>query len=201
VDGCQIRYCKTGDPRHDRLILLHGAMAHSGWWRPAAAYLAPFRHLVRAVVCVDSAVIPHPPTSAGSAEVKYYQSLADGMRNFRLRPRGTCADPAVLADIARHGLRETSRGWRWKFDPAVSHRISRDVLNSSIADIRCPIVFVYGASSEVAGPATVSRLAELNGRAIPSVAVADAFHHVPVDAPARTAAAIAILLATARVAP
>lgn len=258
VDGCTVRYHRMGDSREDPLILIHGAMAHSGWWHSAAAYLAPFHSLVllelsghgdsehrdqydfytwskevraviaalgadrvslvghsmgglltlhvaatypdvvRAVVCVDSAVIPRPQIPRRATEVKFYPTRAEGIRNFRLRPRATCADSQTLSVIASQGLRETSRGWRWKFDPAVAHRIPRDVLNASIAEIRCPIGFVYGASSEVASRATVERLAELHGKAVPSVAVAGAFHHVPVDAPARTAAAIEILLANTR---
>jgi pimeloyl-ACP methyl ester carboxylesterase len=167
------------------LIALHAAAV-----RPDA---------IEAVIAVDSAVIPHPPTSNGPREVKYYASENEGISNFRLRPRATCAAPHDLRAVAREGLRATANGWRWKFDPAVLHRIPRDVLNASITGIRCPVGFVRGGSSEVAGPATIDRLADLLGAPVPSVVIEGAYHHVPLDAPARTAATIEVLLASARV--
>lgn len=155
---------------------------------------AMFPDVVRAVIAIDSAIIPHPPRPGGSRVVKFYASQDEGIKNFRLRPRATCAAHRLLVDVARGGLREEQNGWRWKFDPSTMHRIPRDVLNAAIAKIECSVGFIYGAASEIANLSAVERLAEMLGRPVPNIVVPRAYHHVPLDAPARTAAAIEILL-------
>ncbi|BBZ31210.1 alpha/beta hydrolase (plasmid) [Mycolicibacterium madagascariense] len=154
------------------------------------------RHQVAAVVAVDSAVIPHRPLGTGTRGVKFYANQDEALANFRLRPRTSTADPALLASVARAGLRRDEFGWRWKFDPNALQRLSREELYESIRRITCPTGFIYGSRSELATAGTVQFLGSLMGTTVPHVVVNGAFHHVPLDAPVNTAAAIETLLST-----
>ena len=44
VDGALIVYRAWGNPRHDGVVLVHGAAAHGRWWDHIAPGLAQYVH-------------------------------------------------------------------------------------------------------------------------------------------------------------
>lgn len=159
------------------LVALHVAGRHPG--------------LVRSLTLIDSAVVARkPPGPPRRSVVKYYSSQAEGLANFRLRPRGTTASAETLEAVGRAGLRHEAPGWRWKFDPATLGKLPRDELAASIRAITCPVSFLYGGRSELVDAVTVDHLAALLGRPVRRTVVPEAYHHVPIDAPAATVAVI-----------
>jgi len=52
------------------------------------------------VIAIDSAVIPSAPMPRRGNGVKFYASRDEAVANFRLRPRATTADAALLAAVA-----------------------------------------------------------------------------------------------------
>lgn len=154
--------------------------------------------LVRSLTVVDSAVVARrPPGPERVSRVKYYASQEEGLANFRLRPRATTASPETLAEVGRAGLGRESAGWRWKFDPLTTRRLSREEVAESVRKISCPVSFLYGEHSELADGATVDHLAAMLGREVPRTVVPGAHHHVPLDAPAETVAGIERTVAVA----
>jgi pimeloyl-ACP methyl ester carboxylesterase len=169
-------------------------VGHSMGGLVAVATAARFPDLVGRLVLVDTRLplreLP-PPT----APARLYASAQEALDRFRLLPDRTNADPRLLQEIARKGLVEADPGWRWKFDPAARRRLSNAGVRADLAAVRCPVGYLYGAQTDMGGPASIACLEEWLGRPVPAGVVPDAFHHVPLDQPARCAEAIELMLA------
>ncbi|MFJ9390796.1 alpha/beta fold hydrolase [Nocardioides sp. NPDC101246] len=169
-------------------------VGHSMGGLVAVATAARFPELVEGLVLVDTRLplreLP-PPT----APARLYVSAQQALDRFRLLPDRTNADSSLLQEIARMGLIEADPGWRWKFDPAARRRLSNVEVREDLAGVRCPVGYLYGAESDMGGPDSAACLQEWLGRPVPAEVVPDAFHHVPLDQPARCAEAIEHMLA------
>lgn len=99
----------------------------------------------------------------------------------------------VCAHMARHGARETPRGYAWKHDPLLRQRaqtvLSEGQIAAFIRRIACPILLVHGTESDFLTSARSARIA-LFPRAA-RIPIAGAGHHVPHEKPERLAEAIA----------
>jgi pimeloyl-ACP methyl ester carboxylesterase len=129
---------------------------------------------------------------------KIYPTLGDALDDFRLRPRGSTADPEMLEAVARAGLCEVSGGWRWKFDPNTTQRFTNEGLADALSRVRCPVGLIYGQHSALADSTTADLAAAHLGRPVPRLEVSHAFHHVPLDAPHELSAGIERILRTLR---
>lgn len=109
--------------------------------------------------------------------------------SFRLLPRETVADPALLAHVARAGIVERDGGWSYRFDPAANGSRRPHDLWPHLSKITAPTLVVRAARSGVLTP----DMAETMRASIPDVRVvevADAYHHVTLDQPERFVRAI-----------
>jgi pimeloyl-ACP methyl ester carboxylesterase len=108
---------------------------------------------------------------------------------FRLLPRETRAEPALLAHMAREAVARRDGGWGWRFDP-LTHGERRPVdAWPLLARISAPTLVVRGALS----PVLTADMARELCAAIPRarlVTVPDAYHHLTLDAPAALADAL-----------
>lgn len=258
VDGIEVAYSRRGPVDADRVLLIHGGAAHSGWWsrvvsplsdrhhvvtvdlsghghsdhrpayrrelwaeevaqvlravedgtnpRPAAvvghsmgglvavATAARFPDLVARLILVDTR-LPLRELSPPTAPARVFSSVQEALDRFRLLPDRTNADPAFLREVAREGLVEAEPGWRWRFDPAARRRLTNEGVRADLAEVRCPVGYVYGDLSDMGGPQSVGCLVEWLGRDVTVDVVPEAYHHVPLDQPGRCAAAIGHMLA------
>jgi pimeloyl-ACP methyl ester carboxylesterase len=155
----------------------HNALAFSAWH--------PER--VRALVVVDS----RPAISAerlegmrqrGRRVLRPRPTLEEAVAAFRLLPRETVADPALLAHLARAGLVQRDGGWVYRFDPD-SNRARRPVDTWSLLErIVAPTLIVRGELS----PVLPRDLAERVQAAIPGAVltmIPGTHHHLVLDAP------------------
>jgi pimeloyl-ACP methyl ester carboxylesterase len=168
-------------------------VGHSMGGAVAAAAAARFPAQARGLVLVDTRLplrdLPRPPT-----KVRHFASQDEALARFRLQPDRHRATPHLLEALALQGLRNSPSGWRWKFDPAARRRLTDAGVSADLGSVNCPIGYVYGAASDMGGATSLARLAEVAGRPVPWVSVADAHHHVPLDQPAACAAAILTVL-------
>ena len=171
-------------------------VGHSMGGLVALATAARSEHVDR-LVLVDSR-LPLRGLPLPHQEPKHYATAQEALSRFRLLPDRTVAEPTLLRELAVRGLIETADGWRWRFDPRARRRLTNEGVAADLARLRGPIGYLYGEESDMGGPGSVSFLEESLGRRIPAVAVPGAFHHVPLDQPARCAAAIEMLLAQMR---
>lgn len=134
------------------------------------------------LVLVDTR-LPLRGLSRLPGQVRHFRSADEALARFRLVPPQTRAPAAVLQRLARANLSETADGWRWRFDPHTRRRITNDELQYDLQRLRCPVGYIFGADSELGGPETVRYLSNVLGVAVPAVAIAGSFHHVPLDQP------------------
>ena len=130
------------------------------------------------------ALRPHPTAEAAVA-------------TFRLVPRETVADPALLAHLARVGIVERAGGWVYRFDPSSNHRREPVETWDLLSRVRAPALIVRAELSPVLPPPQAEQLiaglpqAEL-------VEIPGAYHHVTLDAPEAVVKALEPFLAAAR---
>jgi len=113
--------------------------------------------------------------------------------SFRLLPRETNAEPALLQHVARAGIVERDGGWSYRFDPAANSSRQPHDMWPDLSRITAPTLLVRAALSPILTPDMLTKMAE----AIPdvrTVEVADAFHHVTLDRPEAFVTAVSSFL-------
>jgi pimeloyl-ACP methyl ester carboxylesterase len=155
----------------------HNALAFSAWH--------PER--VRGLVVVDS----RPAISAerlegmrqrGRRALRPHPTLEEAVAAFRLLPRETVADPALLAHLARAGLVQRDGGWVYRFDPD-SNRARRPTDTWALLErIVAPTLIVRGELSPVLPQELADRVRAVIPRAVVTE-IPGAYHHLVLDAP------------------
>lgn len=173
-------------------------MEHLGWARMALvghsmgghnsmAFAAWHPERVSALVVVDSR--PQLPPDRidrmrerGQRPPRLHPSEEAAMRSFRLLPKETTADPALLQHLARAGLIRTDGGYRYRFDPACYANRQPVDCWPLVPRITAPALVVRGELSPILPADMAARLRA----AIPRAEVAEikgAYHHLTLDAP------------------
>jgi len=156
----------------------HNAMAFSAWH--------PDR--VRALVIIDSR--PMIPTDRldrlrrrGERTLRPYPSREAAAQSFRLVPRETNADPALLAHMGAAGVVERDGAWVYRFDPA-SNAERRPVDAWTLLDrITVPTLIARGELSSVLPRDMADKLrSAIRGASL--VEILASYHHVTLDNPA-----------------
>jgi pimeloyl-ACP methyl ester carboxylesterase len=173
-------------------------MEHLGWPRMALVghsmgghnamgFAAWHPERVSALVVVDSR--PQLPPDRidrmrerGQRPPRLHPTEDDAVRSFRLLPKETTADPALLQHLARAGLVRTEGGYRYRFDPACY--ANRQPVNCwpLLPRVTAPSLVVRGELSPILPADMAARL----GAAIPRAEVVEikgAYHHLTLDAP------------------
>ena len=108
---------------------------------------------------------------------------------FRLLPRETIADPALLAHMARMGLVRVDGGFRFRFDPACYADRKPVDCWPLLPRITVPTLVVRGEHSPVLPLEMAARMLET----IPNaelIEIPGAHHHLTLDAPEAFSAAL-----------
>ena len=156
----------------------HNAMSFSAWH--------PDR--VRALVIIDSR--PMIPTDRldrlrrrGERTLRPYPSREAAAQSFRLVPRETNADPALLAHMGAAGVVKRDGAWVYRFDPA-SNAERRPVDAWTLLDrITAPTLIARGELSPVLPRDMADKLrSAIRGASL--VEIPASYHHVTLDNPA-----------------
>ncbi len=111
----------------------------------------------------------------------YYGDQATAAGRFRLQPPGTVLDEAALRRLGDVSVKQTERGWTWKFDWRC---FGLDVgpVWPTLPRVKARSLVVRGGESSLMDEAVVRKVAESlpqgGGASVPA-----AHHHVPLDAP------------------
>jgi pimeloyl-ACP methyl ester carboxylesterase len=112
-----------------------------------------------------------------------YESLDRAVERFRLLPRDTVADPALLEHLARQGIVERDGRFLYRFDPACNgERRPTDVL-PLLSKIAAPTLLVRAERSPVLPRATAEEMASRIAQ-VRLEEISDAYHHLVLDQPA-----------------
>ncbi len=156
--------------------------------------------LVERVVVIDANVFrrEEADTAVPVQPEKHYPSFEAALARYRLMPPGAGPDPNILDYIARHSIRETERGWSWKFDPETFRSVHREKIRDELRGLVHPVDFIHAGHSEVVGKEELANfLVAMPGCGWP-VTVPLSHHHIMIEQPIGLLAAIDGLLAHAR---
>ncbi|MET0484230.1 MAG: alpha/beta hydrolase [Candidatus Rokuibacteriota bacterium] len=168
----------------------HNAMTFAAWHpeRVAALVIVDSRPAIPA----ERLTVMH---ARGRRIPRVHPSEDVAVQSFRLLPRETVADRALLAHVARAGLMRRDGGWAWRFDPA-THGARQPVdAWPLLPRITAPTLITRAALSPVLTQDMAERLRASVPRAS-LVTIPGAYHHLTLDRPAEFSAALSTFLST-----
>jgi len=132
-----------------------------------------------------------PPQRGG----KIYPDLATALARFRLLPEQPCDTVWLVDHIARGSLKAAEGGWTWWFDPGIWAKLTyeRRDPEKAFAELKCPLAFIRGEQSSLMQAETWNYMKSVFVTS-PFVTVSNARHHLLLDEPLATAAAIDALV-------
>jgi pimeloyl-ACP methyl ester carboxylesterase len=163
-------------------------IGHSMGGHNSMSFAAWHPERVSALVIVDSR--PMIPTDRldrlrrrGERTLRPYPSREAAAQSFRLVPRETMADPALLAHLGAAGVVERDGAWVYRFDPA-SNAERRPVDAWTLLDrITAPTLITRGELSPVLPRDMADKLhAAIRGSSL--VEIPASYHHLVLDNPA-----------------
>ena len=177
----------------DRFLLC----GHSMGARMALNYAERHPGRLRGVVAVDflpeaRADRPSRFARASGRPQPVYPTREDAVARFRLEPDGTALAPAEVRALGLRSVRAVDGGWSWKFDWRCLSLPIPPVW-PQLAAVATPALVARGELSALLGPEDFARVAAALRAA--AVTIPGARHHVPLDAPAALAAAVAAFAA------
>jgi pimeloyl-ACP methyl ester carboxylesterase len=162
-------------------------VGHSMGGHNAIAFAAWHPERVRALVVTDSRPsIPEERLGRlrqrGRRSLRLHPTREAAVAAFRLLPRETVADPALLTHLARAGVVQRDHGWQYRFDPEANHQRRPADTWAALPRIAAPTLIVRGEWS----PILPAELAERMRAAIPRaglVEIPGVYHHLVLDRP------------------
>jgi pimeloyl-ACP methyl ester carboxylesterase len=162
-------------------------IGHSMGGHNSMSFAAWHPERVSALVIVDSRpVIPSDRLDRlrrrGERTLRPYPSREAAAQSFRLVPRETNADPALLAHLGAAGVVERGGAWVYRFDPA-SNAERRPVDAWTLLDrITAPTLIARGELSPVLPRDMADKLrAAIHGATL--VEIPASYHHLVLDNP------------------
>lgn len=155
----------------------HNAMSFSGW-HPAR---------VSALAIIDSRPsLPPERLNAmhhrGHRGPRRHPTFESALASFRLLPRETVADPALLAHLGREGIVRRDGHYLYRFDPATSGARQPADAWPLLERITAPTLVVRGEHSPILPVPMAQDIVKRIAR-VRLVEVAGAYHHLTLDAP------------------
>tara|TARA_B100001057_G_scaffold339640_1_gene340439 strand:- start:174 stop:1064 length:891 start_codon:yes stop_codon:yes gene_type:complete len=161
-------------------------VGHSLGGQVAAYVASENKNLVTSLIMIDTFIRPpdyDPSQHEGGPlrKIKHYADKITILERFRLMPKQECNNTWFLRYIAEYSVKETSDGWRWKFDDLMFNSLER--LFGYKFSFNCPALFIYGAESLLMSGNILSNIKTMYSDVMDFEKVNNAAHHVPLDKP------------------
>lgn len=162
-------------------------VGHSMGSHNSTAFAAWYPDRLEALVLIDGRPGFSPERlrllrERGARPMRRHPSPESAIARFRLIPRETVADPALLAHLARAGLVQRDGAWVYRFDPGCSANRKPVDLWPKLPQITAPTLIVRGEWSAVLSREAAERMRKAIPRAT-LVEIPGTYHHVVLDAP------------------
>lgn len=156
--------------------------------------------LFKRLVVLDSFLllpdVKIPIDNASTTGKRFYPDLASALGRYRLMPPQPDPVAAVLANIARHSLREEDAGWCWKFDPNLPRGVEQeDLAVEMLPRVQRPVDVVYGECSAVVSRTAANQAVALLPKGRGPYGLPGTHHHMMIDQPLAVIAMLRGLLA------
>lgn len=157
-----------------------------------------FGDVLKAAIILDSPIRKPEKQREGSPPKrggKVYPDLASALARFRLLPEQPCENVWLVDHVARGSLKQVEGGWTWWFDPGIWAKLTyeRRDPEAAAAALKCPMAVIRGAQSKLMGAETWDYMKSVFTDS-PFVTVPDTQHHLVLDNPLATTAALDALL-------
>ncbi len=177
-------------------------VAHSFGGFVAAVAAARSGQMLSGAIILDCPLRP-PPRDWVQEETRErvmvspaYPDLETILGRFRLAPPQECPNDFILDHVARYSVKPVERAdgqpaWTWKFDPHIWPRMDLSGIGGDpIADARCRISLMRGELSTLVTPQLHASALSRAPKGTVSATIPQAAHHVMLDQPLATVAAI-----------
>lgn len=165
------------------------------------AALAGAQGLAGAIVGDSPVTEPDPEVASARLGVfrqaKVYPTMEAALPHFRTVPEQANYLDYVVDHVARHSLRHTDRGWRWKFDPNLFSAFAGDprgIALPYLGDVHCRLALL-SFEKGLLTPDISQFMYDRMGRVTPVVRIPETGHHAMLDQPLLLITAIRALLA------
>jgi pimeloyl-ACP methyl ester carboxylesterase len=166
-------------------------LGHSMGGLLALHYASTWPHEVRALIICDTrpvytAEVADRLRQTGHRQGREYDSQAEYIAHYRIRPDGLRAPQEIQHYIARHAGRQLPNGkWSHKIDRrAYAQRETVDTF-AYWQRVQCPVLFLRAEHGSRVPPALLQQIKETCPQA-EFAEVVDAGHHLILDQPAQT---------------
>ena len=161
-------------------------IGHSLGGQVGAYVASEKKELVNSLIMIDTFIRPpdwNPEEHGGGPlrKIKYYPNKNIILERFRLLPQQECLNEWFVRFIAEHSIKETSEGWRWKFDDTMFNSLER--LFGYQFTFKCPALFIHGSDSLLMSGNILSNIKNMYSDIMDFEEVLGAAHHVPLDKP------------------
>lgn len=163
---------------------------------------------LKGAVILDN--VPRPPhlrwtgpPNRADKKPPTYPSLTAALARFRLMPPQGCENlylvdhigrGSIVEDVAEDGITPI---FRWRFDPGLWPKMDRTGSLESEHDLsaaKCPLAMIWGAQSQLVPQEGLDFTRQFIPAGTPMIALPDAQHHLMLDQPLATVAALRALL-------
>jgi pimeloyl-ACP methyl ester carboxylesterase len=159
---------------------------------------------LKGIITLDSLIEPPSQMWDGppqrSRPNRVYHTIEEALARFRLAPPQPCETHWALDWIARNSLKRapfddgTGQGWTWKFDPFIWNEFRMGDPTPTARAVACPIAIIRGEQSKLADTNSWTYMKSLFTAGTPFLSVPEARHHLMLDQPIATIAAMRAVL-------
>jgi pimeloyl-ACP methyl ester carboxylesterase len=185
-----------------RLPILVG---HSFGGFPALVTAVNHHGKIGGLIMLDTGIPPPGEEWTGppkrTAPNRVYATLTEALARFRLAPPQPCDTHWALDHIARTSLKPVDGGWTWKFDPFLWNDFTLSPVSTRVNQLKVPTIVMRGALSFLMAERVWGHMKSLLPPNTGYATIPEANHHVMLDQPLATLAALEAALAGLSILP
>jgi pimeloyl-ACP methyl ester carboxylesterase len=185
-----------------RLPVLAG---HSFGGFPALMTAMAHTDKIGGLILLDTGIEPPGEEWTGppkrTAPNRVYANLKEALARFRLAPPQPCDNHWALDHIARTSLKEVDGGWTWKFDPFLWNNFEFKRVSDVVHDLKVPTIIMRGSQSYLMADHIWNFMKSVLPPKTGYMTIPQSNHHVMLDQPLATLAALDAALAGMSILP
>jgi pimeloyl-ACP methyl ester carboxylesterase len=178
---------------------------HSFGGYPALMTALGHADKIGGLIMLDTSIEPPGEEWTGppkrTAPNRVYPTLKEALARFRLAPPQPCDNHWALDHIARTSLKEVEGGWTWRFDPFLWNTYVSKRVSDMTFDLKVPTIVMRGGSSDLMPDRIIDYMKSVMPPATQFVTIPGANHHVMLDQPLATLAALETAIAGMSILP